>query len=52
MDPEFTGFVAAGSYHAALISTHEHRLSFQRRVIEYLDGNKKGIEIEMCDMML
>ena len=51
MDTVFPRLVTAGSYHSSFVSSHQYRLPFEGRIIEYLDGNEEGVEIEMGDMV-
>jgi hypothetical protein len=50
MDAKLPGFVTAGRYNTPFITSHKHRLPFQGRVIEDLDGNKKRVEVKVGDI--
>jgi hypothetical protein len=52
MNTKLAGFVAASRYHASFIAAHQHRLAFQRRIIQNLHRHKKGVEIKMGDIGL
>jgi hypothetical protein len=52
MDPVFSRLITTRSNHAAFVTSYEHRLSFQRGIVEYLDRYEEGVEVEVSDMVL
>jgi len=53
VDTIFPRLIAAGRHHATLaVSTYEQRLTLQRRVVDALDGHKKGVKVKMGDIAL
>jgi hypothetical protein len=52
VNAKFSGLVTAGRHNATLYGTHEHGLSFQRRVVDEFDRYKEGVKIKMGNIGL
>jgi hypothetical protein len=49
MDTELPCLIAAGCDDASLIAAYGYGFSLESRIVPDLNGNEKGIQIEMCD---